>query len=347
MQITAHPVRDLAQLGEEWRALEPGVAGLSFFGSWSWVGCLAEERYDDPVLLRARAGGRDLALALFNRRRGRLHLAESGDEALDAPFIEHNAPLVAAGAPEGTGAALLAAAWRVRGVRRLVLGGTAPGLDGAAGGIALRRHQRPAPLLDLAAVRASGGDYLATRSANTRQQLRRSARALEKRGPLRLDRAADAGEALQWFERLRALHGETWKARGLPGAFATPFLLRFHRALIAAAAERGELDMLRVTAGGAEVGYLYNFRLGGRVSAYQSGLVAGEAGSPEKPGLTCHAMAVERALEAGDAVYDFLAGDAQYKRSLANGAGALVWSERVPVLSPLGIAARLRRVLRG
>nr|WP_280856055.1 GNAT family N-acetyltransferase [Pararoseomonas indoligenes] len=200
--------------------------------------------------------------------------------------------------------------------------------------------------MDLGAVRAGGGDYLATRSANTRQQLRRSARALGRRGPLRLDRAEDAGEALRWFDRLRSLHEATWKTRGQPGAFATPFLLRFHRALIAAAAARDELDMLRVTAGGAEVGYLYNFRLGGRVSAYQSGLAAAEAGSPEKPGLTCHAMAVQRALEAGDAVYDFLAGDAQYKRSLANGAGTLVWSERVPALSPLGLAACLRRWLK-
>ncbi|MCR0985119.1 GNAT family N-acetyltransferase [Roseomonas populi] len=345
MQITAHPVRDLAQLGADWRALE-AEAACSFFQSWSWVGCLAEERYDDPVLLRGRQDGRDVALALFNRRRGRLHLAESGDPALDAPFIEHNAPLVAAQAPEGTGAALLRAAWAVSGARRLVLAGTEAALAEAAGGTVLRWQERPAPLLDLAAVRASGGGYLATRSANTRQQLRRSARAFERRGPLRLERAEDAGQALQWFERLRELHERTWKARGRPGAFATPFLLRFHRALIAAAAVRDELDMLRVTAGGAEVGYLYNFRLGGRVSAYQSGLAPTEAGSPEKPGLTCHAMAVERALEAGDAVYDFLAGDAQYKRSLANGAGRLVWSERVPVLSPLGLAAGLRRLLK-
>ncbi|MFC0406743.1 GNAT family N-acetyltransferase [Roseomonas elaeocarpi] len=345
MQITAHPVRDLAQLEAEWRALEPEVAELSFFQSWSWVGCLAEERYGDPVLVRVSEGGRNLALALFNRRRGRLHLAESGDAALDAPFIEHNAPLVSARAPEGTAAAVLRAAWQVPGVRRLVLGGTAPALAAAAGGTVLREMERPVPLLDLAAVRACGGDYLATRSANTRQQLRRSARALAQRGPLRLERAAEAGEALQWFERLRALHDRTWAARGAPGAFATPFLLRFHRALIATAAARGELDMLRVTAGEAEVGYLYNFRLSGRVLAYQSGLAA--AAPAEKPGLTCHAMAVERALAAGDAVYDFLAGDAQYKRSLANGAGRLIWSERVPALSPLALAARLRRLVKG
>ncbi|PZW46772.1 CelD/BcsL family acetyltransferase involved in cellulose biosynthesis [Humitalea rosea] len=342
VRIYSTPVRSFEELGADWRALEAEVPGRSFFQSWSWVGCLAEERYPDPVLLRAEAEGRTLGLALFNRRQGRLCLAESGDAALDAPFIEHNAPLSLG---DDIRRGLLRAAWGVAGARRLVLSGVAPEVLHAAGGTALRLQARPAPLVDLGAVRTAGGDYLATRSANTRYQLRRSARFYAAGGEVLLQRAADAAEALDWFDALLRLHESTWRERGGAGAFATPFLQRFHRSLIAQGASRGEVDMLRVTAGEQEVGYLYNLRLAGRVFAYQSGLDHAGAGTHGKPGLTCHAMAVQRALEMGDAIYDFLAGADQYKRSLATGSEPMVWAELLPVWSPLGMAARLRRLV--
>ena len=343
MRIDILPVGSFASLGRAWEALEAAAPGASFFQSWSWVGCLAEERYPDPVLLRASGpGGEVLGLALFNRRGGRLCLTESGDPRLDAPFIEHNAPLVAAGEQAGAVTrALLRAAWRVRGVSRLVLGGVAPALPAEAGGTPWQVQERLAPHVDLRAI--SGGDWLATLSANTRYQIRRSNRRFEAlgSGPLAIAAAATEAEALAWLDALAALHGETWRARGQPGAFADPFALRFHRALVARTLARGQLELLRVTAGPAlVVGYLYNFRHRGRVFAYQSGLRPVAQGSHEKPGLTSHALAVQRALAMGDAVYDFLAGAQRYKLSLANAATRLVWAELVRPWSLRGILAR-------
>jgi CelD/BcsL family acetyltransferase involved in cellulose biosynthesis len=52
-------------------------------------------------------------------------------------------------------------------------------------------------------------------------------------------------------------------------------------------------------------------------------------------------MAMERALAAGDRVYDLLAGDHRYKRSLARGSTTMVWAEVVPAGSMAGLAARL------
>nr|WP_237182630.1 GNAT family N-acetyltransferase [Roseomonas marmotae] len=204
-------------------------------------------------------------------------------------------------------------------------------------------QQRLAPRLSLDAVRAAGGDYLATRSSNTRHQLRRSARAFAEDGAVVLRRAETVPQALEWLEGLIRLHETSWQARGRPGAFASPYLLRFHRQLIAQALPRGEVDLLRVTAGEAVVGYLYNFRLRGQVLAYQSGLDHATAGLHRKPGMTCHALAIEQALARGDTVYDFLAGADRYKRSLANDEVPLLWAEMVPRWSPLGLGARLLR----
>ena len=349
MRVQVEPVTvgSFAELGQAWRRLEAAAREPSFFQSWTWVGCLAEERYDQPVLLRAEANGVPVGLALFNRRRGRLHLAESGQESLDSPFIEHNAPLLAAGTEGVVLPALMQAAWRQRGVRRLVLGGVRPAVLQAAGGLTFRERSQVAPFIDLAAIRADGHDWLATLSANTRYQLRRSARHFAQAGPLRVDRAASLEEALRWFDALVALHGATWRQRGQPGAFAHPFALRFHRGLIERAQPRGELDLLRVSAGGEVLGYLYNFLLGGRINAYQSGFDYAHAGRHGKPGLTCHAIAVEHALAEGAVIYDFLAGAARYKLSLSNASMLLLWAETVRPWSIPGLLVRARGLARG
>lgn len=339
LTIAVEPVGSFDALGETWRTLE-AEAAPSFFQSWTWVGCLAEERFPDPVLLRAERGGRLAGLALFNRRRGRLHLGESGEAERDRPFTEHNGPLAA---DPAVAAALLRAAWGVAGARRLVLGGVAPGLPAAAGGVALRWQAREAPFLDLDVLRAAGGDLLAGLSGNTRYQIRRSHRLYAAGGSLALAVAADGSALDAWFEELVALHAATWARRGQPGAFATPWLRRFHRSLMARALAQGELDLLRVTGGTGTVGMLYNFRHRGRVLAYQSGLADPAGQAHARPGLTCHALAIGHALARGDRVYDFLAGEQRYKRSLADRELTLVWAELARAWSVAGLLARLRR----
>lgn len=346
-------VASFEEVGEAWEALEAEGAGTSIFQSWSWVGCLAEERYPDPVLLRCTgAGGRTLGLALFNRRAGRLCLSESGDVRMDAPFIEHNAPLTVDGTTPALRLALLRGAWRVPGVSCLVLSGVALADVDAVGGTVWQVQHRPAPCLDLDAVRAGGHgqDWIAALSANTRYQIRRSQRRYRARAsgaPLRLEAAENETQAAAWLDGLAALHGATWRSRGQDGAFADPFAQRFHHALVRRALARGQLDLLRIAAGPELViGFLYNLRHRGRVFAYQSGLDLTEANAHEKPGLTCHALAVQRSLDRGDLVYDFLAGAQRYKRSLANAEAMLAWAELVPAWSPRGIFARAARALK-
>ena len=306
------------RLGARWRALE-AQADASFFQSWSWVGSRLAERFPSPVLLEADEDGETVGLALFNRTTGlggdTLWLNESGNPAHDTPYVEFNGPLLrrdrAHLAADCLAAALRAPIGARRGWhRRLVLSGIEPPLATVANTLAGHTVPRQP---------AKGSPWIA----------------------LALTRAATTEQALEFLDALAALHQASWTRRGQRGAFADPFFRTFHRDVIAAAHPRGEIDLLRISAGEETIGYLYNFRRNGIVMAYQSGFAYREHDNQRKPGLTCHALAIETALAEGNAAYHFLAGDDRYKTSLGNASRELHWLELGPRWRPAALRARL------
>ena len=331
-------VGDFAELGARWRDLEQR-ADASFFQSWTWVGCLAAERFPDPILVEATEDGRTVALALFNRVRRRvgpsvLYLGESGTPALDCPYIEQNGVLAETGRTEElNGLCLRAVASRYD----LVLSGVSDSvlatLRRSAGLVRVVRSQA-SPFIELAGLRRAGGDYLAGLSANTRQQIRRSDRFYRRDGPIGMERADSVEAAHTMLDEMAALHQATWMARGQPGSFARPFFRRFHRDLIAVALTRGEVAMLKISYDETIIGILYNFHYRGRMLAYQSGFAYRAEDAQAKPGLTCHHQAIRFALDQEIDIYDFLAGGGRYKRSLTDQSHRQNWVESGSFWSP-------------
>jgi CelD/BcsL family acetyltransferase involved in cellulose biosynthesis len=349
LSIDLEEFRDPTELEARWRALEE-QSTCSFFQSWTWTGCLLRKRFPRPVLLEARQDGVTAALALFNRRGGwtrpdRLWLGASGIADLDTVFVEHNGVLLARGREDLLTACLRAALKRPfapgprRRARTLILSGV--GEDHVRAAQALGRLQvretHSSPFVDLAAIRAARSNYLDTLSSNARYQIRRSMRRYGAAGPLCIRRAETIEEAYAFFGSLAELHQATWTRRGKPGAFANRNFVTFHRELIGRAFPRREIDLLRVSAGSSVVGYLYNFRYHGMVLTYQSGFAYALADSHRKPGLTCHALAIELYLGEGEQIYDFLAGDDRYKLTMANASAKQYWVSITPSWSIWGI----------
>ena len=87
-------------------------------------------------------------------------------------------------------------------------------------------------------------------------------------------------------------------------------------------AEAG-VQLLKVSVGDRAIGYLYNFRLGTRVYAYQSGFA--DADRRERPGIVTHALAIRHAFRSGAGVYDLMAGPNRLKESLATRCEPMWW----------------------
>ncbi len=163
-------------------------------------------------------------------------------------------------------------------------------------------------------------------SANTRGQIRRSARLYEQQfGLLNLQTATTLEEAQQFLIGLAALHNDRRNAKGESGAFESAAVTKFHQQAIASLWPSAGVDLMRLSAGSKVIGYLYNFRIDGKVSFFQSGLVY-EEDQKLKPGLLIHFMAIEYYRRGGQREYDFLAGASRYKRSLAKHSHQLCWS---------------------
>ena len=322
------PEHDLAAI---WTELE-ARSDRSFFLSWTWIGTWLSMIDCRPELLVAHRHGDIVGLGLMRARRKTRHgllpiwtvfLNQTGDDHQDVITIEYNDVL----ADRRYHAPVRQACLRFlidhgrfggRKAGEVVLGGIEGKLQNPIERLGRPVHERAAAgsaFVDLKALRHDGKPFLQGLKTSTARRVRRSLALYRDRGPLELRTAGTVDEALAFLDRCGAFHQTRWTARGKPGAFAYPFFVDFHRRLIRTALPLGQVELVEVAAAGEPIGYLYNFLDRGRVSYYFSGFRF-EDDNRLKPGLVCHTLCIERHLERGMDVYDFMAGDQRYKLEL-------------------------------
>lgn len=337
LAIESHAWSEWPRVVDHWKRLAASAECSAFVGAeWvdAWVRAFGD-RLRPEVLLFRSAGAVVACCLLVSRvqRRGpfsvrRTHLNTAGEDEQDEVAVEFNDLLCETGWERPVAFALRE---RLDGRPwdELVLDGwmESPSLEAlleSCAGLSVRQEARPSVFVDLRELRRQGKTHLSTLSSSTRRQVRRSRELYEQRGPLRLEVAADIGQALEMLEELAELHQGHWTARGRPGAFGSLRFKAFHKSLVESLFPRGGVQVLRVLAGFEPLGILYNIVKDGKVCFYQSGLRY-EADNRLKPGLLAHCLAIEHNLARGLDEYDFLAGSARYKRSLANRERRLRW----------------------
>ena len=317
-----------------WTELE-GSRGGPFFTSATWMMTwlrLLPAGMTRHILIARRAGKPVAAAILVPRRTTRrglfsvseLHFNSTGDPEYDCALIEHNGFAGHCDAPElwlGLSkwfceGGMQAEELFIPGVEKPVTEMLAsPNLLQTVRNVAAFR----APLRQL----AEEGGFEASLSRNARQQLNRAKRDYRSSGELQLDEARTIESAIAYFDELKRLHIRSWTRRSKPHAFRYAFFDEFHRALIAIGVPQRAVQLLRISAGSRTLGYLYNFRYGNKIYAYQSGF---EDSDPDfRPGYVSHAMAIESAMAEGAEEYDFLAGGNQLKRTFGRENYTMSW----------------------
>ena len=328
------PVARPEELHEEWDAL--AAATGSAFATWSfhrtWWEHYGRGRTLEVSAARRADGSLAAILPLYRWRERPQVLRFVGEGVGD-----ELGPITA---PEER--ALAAEALREAVSGRLLLGERLPGQgwDAAVGGSLVLREG--SPLVHLG--EGSWDEFLARRSANFRQQLRRRERALVRDHDARFRLTSSPDELERDFSSLVDLHRRRWHDN-------TSFLRheRFHRAFAARALDEGLLRLWHLEIEGTPVAAWLGYRVGRVESFYQAG--RDPAWDPASVGLVLLAHSIRAALEDGLDEYRFLRGAEPYKYRFADedpGLETIVLAPKAAwAAAGLAGGARLARAARG
>jgi CelD/BcsL family acetyltransferase involved in cellulose biosynthesis len=321
----------LQSLEPQWNALLGRSDSDSVFMTWEWVWTFWEvygARYR-PLVLVASEAGRVVGIAplMVGRGSGRLtrslrylmFIGQNEDvtpEYLDF-FIER-------GREEEVAEALCLAlvgeqrgAWDLVRLERVLR--SSPNL----GTICAVLQHHGVPLERTAAVDCpyatlpgSWERYLASRSKHFRKRVGYNLRRLEREGPLALLHVESDVSLDKAYEELVRLNRERWGEAG--ESFQSERYVAFHRRVCERLLRRGWLLMVLLKVGERVGAAKYDYVYGGKVWGNQGGWL--REYEKHEIGNVLLGMLIEHGIEQGCREYDFLGGEADYKRRWGDGA---------------------------
>ena len=175
----------------------------------------------------------------------------------------------------------------------------------------VQEHHRFCPAI---ALQGSWDQYLSSLSKNTRTNLGRRQRQIEKTFKTELE-TVRAGDVRPAMRELFELHNRRWKERRFSGggAFASAAVQAFHLEVAQSFAEKEILRLHRLRLDGVTRAAFYCFGMNGRVYYYLSGFDL--EFSKYSLGNVMMGYAVKQAFSEGAKSFELLRGDETYKFS--------------------------------
>lgn len=350
LRYTFEKETDITRLESAWSELER-ISDASFFLSWSWISRWSLTIDSHLYLCSVYFGEKLIALGLFvpnGMKRHRvltvkqLRLHSTGIEEHDQIWPEYNGMLIENGFEDQVYSGLIAfleqqsLEWD-----ELVIGpverSTVSKIE-LSSTIPLKYWEAPTYRVNLLQLKLKQSKYLDSLSKNTRQQIRRSIRHYESQGELKLIKAETIKEAMGFFDAIGLAHKRRW---GGESGFYNSYFVEFHHGLIEKSFPNGSVDLVKLQVNNNAIGYLYNFIYRNKVLFYLSGLDC-LVENKFKPGLVLHSMCIQSYMDDGIEEYDFLGGEAQYKKSLGSEADRLSIIYYQKQVAKLRIESRLR-----
>ncbi|MCU4675562.1 GNAT family N-acetyltransferase [Catenovulum sp. 2E275] len=151
-------------------------------------------------------------------------------------------------------------------------------------------------------------------SRNTRSQLKRAMKEIRAIGELKVQHATNTSEAILFFEQAAQYHKQRWHDSG----FTNSNFVNFHKQLLIDNFNKKYIDIVKLTCGDTVLAIYYYFLYRERVYFYLGAVNYINGCNKSKPGLLSHFFMMKKYAQLGYHVYDWLAGDAQYKKSLSD-----------------------------
>ena len=328
--VTLFPNQNITTLSKDWCELYRH-SKQSFFLDWQWISNWLLISKLDYTVIRAESVNKVVGLGivitqnvpylLFYKKCQKI-LHRTGVPKFDQMWIEYNDFLVQESNSNEIRNAMFEAIVESESTDEIVIGVSQQSMLATLKNTSVHKTVFSTDIshkIDFSLLSKNNNNFNESLSKNTRHAISRSNREYEKHGALRLSLANSAEEAVQWFMDCRLLHEDRWKDTPQGSGFSNEAFVTFHQQLIKTAFPNNQIHLLKISCGETVIAYLYNFIEKKSVKFYLSAIdYDAFANNKVKPGLTSHLLAIEYYLENGYEEYDFMAGDSQYKRSLAN-----------------------------
>ena len=328
-KITPH---DIAQLSTDWQTLEQ-QANPQFFLSWKWIYSWLTQviKQFTCYLLVVKNTDNVIGLGIFVERRITQHycfartqwlLHQTGEPEFDQIWIENNDFLI----DQRYQQSILPRIWQFlekyhAHVDEFIISlkkaapqnETSPQLSKYQTGYT---QQDIGFHIDLNTIH-NLAEYLAQLSKNTRKQITRSIKLLTSQGKLSFNVITDIEQQLEQLSQSQHWHIDKWQPTNTQSGFINPHFTDFHQRLIKQTHVSASTLVAQLQLNDQVIGVLYCFVQQPSCYFYLSSIQP-LTDNRIKLGLVLHSLLIEWLTEQMPTLryYDFLAGEARYKRSL-------------------------------
>mgnify|MGYP000112017784 CR=1 FL=1 len=312
-------------LANDWQRLEQTCPQTDFFLSWPWISSWLACHVTSAKVLKVYACNKLVGLALICTKQHKNlsegfgqtdYLNKTGITELDEIWIEYNQALIQPKYESEAHQAIIDRLLAQKGINRVEIGvSLRQKLDNINCRLKKITWQQPSYSVTLSKWRTHNNSlrYAEYLSKNFRKQIKRSEKGFNQIGKLQLDSANTLEDKLSYFSSIGKLHQLKWKDKNK--GFNNPDFVSFHHYLITHYTDF--CQFIRIRSGETVIGYLYIFIYRATAYFYLSGLQNFED-NKLKAGITSHFLAIQHYAESGFEKYDFMAGQARYKKSFSD-----------------------------
>lgn len=334
--IESFSLDDIEQLKHHWLNLEKR-SSTGFFLSWRWIGSWLKQASsaNNVMLVQARYQNNVIGLGLFAEKKIVRHgfikstqwlLHRNGSEKEDQIWIENNDFLIDNQYKKIITSAIWQKLFKQKSyVDEFIIAMRHQLKQEQNDSINLLKKYTEKTLYSEKSYSLSIDElqnfeqYLSSLSKNTRQQIKRSLKLLKQLGDVKFSVITEKEKQWDLLQQSQHWHIEKWQKSNTPSGFNNPLFTNFHKHLILSKHASTKTIVASLQIDNELVGCLYCFIDGENVYFYLSNLKP-MSDNRIKLGLTIHAFFIEWLINNAPGItkYDFLAGDARYKKSLTN-----------------------------